>query len=93
MLEEEEYELLQVFRAVYKGETSGAFIPLTETVKMKPWSVSNSGENIILWSDIKSAFRNPVNAMSKDGILPFLTDKNSEVHLRHKTDTSTGIEL
>ena len=104
-MSEEEYELLQVFRAVYKDETSGIYTPLKETVKIKPWSVSKSGENIILWGDIKAAFGNPVNAMSKDSILPLLTDESSEVyvsfnpgdyinsHLLHKTDTSTGIEL
>ncbi|KAF9370193.1 hypothetical protein BGX21_005643, partial [Mortierella sp. AD011] len=73
-----EHEPLQIFRAVYKDETSGTFTPLTETVKIKPWSVSKSGEHIILWDDIKAAFGNPVHAMSKDSILPFLTDENSE---------------
>ncbi|KAF9995582.1 hypothetical protein BGZ80_007471, partial [Entomortierella chlamydospora] len=78
MSKEGEYEPLQIFRAVYKDKTSGTFIPLTETVKIKPWSVSESGEHIILWSDIKAAFGNPVHTMRKDVILPFLADENSE---------------
>ncbi|KAF9369435.1 hypothetical protein BGX21_005964, partial [Mortierella sp. AD011] len=61
---EDEYELIQVFRAIYKDKTSRAYTPSTETIKIKPWSVSKSGEHIILWSDIMAAFGNPVNAMN-----------------------------
>ncbi|KAF9342766.1 hypothetical protein BGX26_006880, partial [Mortierella sp. AD094] len=61
MSDEGQDELLQVFRAVYKDETSGTTTPLTKTVEIKPWFVSKSGEHIILWSDIKAAFGNPVH--------------------------------
>ncbi|KAF9342971.1 hypothetical protein BGX26_006488, partial [Mortierella sp. AD094] len=78
MSEEGKDELLQVFRAVYRDEILGTNTPLTEKVKIKPWSVSKSGEHIILWSDIKTAFRNPVHVWSGDMALPFLTNEKSE---------------
>ncbi|KAF9995553.1 hypothetical protein BGZ79_010762, partial [Entomortierella chlamydospora] len=93
MSEEEEYELLQVFRAVYKDETLGTYIPLTEIVKIKPWSVSKSGEHIILWDDIKAAFGNPVNAMSKGVILPLLADKNFEALQPLRISVDPGVVL
>ena len=84
MSEEEKDELLQVLRAAYRDETSGTNTPLTETVEIKPWSVSKSGGHIILCDDIKAAFGNPVNAMSKGVILPLLADKNFEAYVSFK---------
>ncbi|KAF9168881.1 hypothetical protein BGX20_011093, partial [Mortierella sp. AD010] len=93
MLEEEGYELLQALRAVYKDETLGTYTPLAEIVKIKPWSISKSGEHIILWDDIKAAFENPVNAMSKGVILPLLTDKNSEALQPLRISVDPGVVL
>ncbi|KAF9343578.1 hypothetical protein BGX26_005507 [Mortierella sp. AD094] len=57
MLEMEQEELLQVFRAVYKDEASGSTTPLTKTLHIKPRFDSKSGEHIILWNDVKTVFR------------------------------------
>ena len=75
-----------------------------DPIKIKPWSVNKSGEHVILWSDIKAAFGNPIHIWSGNTILPLLTDKNSGVYaylsslvccimvIIGETNTSIGIE-
>ncbi|KAF9343066.1 hypothetical protein BGX26_006320, partial [Mortierella sp. AD094] len=93
MSEEGKHEVLQVFRAVCKDETSRTTTPLTESVAIKPWFINKSGEHVILWNDVKTAFKNPVHVMSKDVVLPFLTDENSKVLQPLRISAHPGVVL
>ncbi|KAF9204332.1 hypothetical protein BGZ49_005406 [Haplosporangium sp. Z 27] len=65
----------QSFRAVYRDEVTGAITLLSLTEKIKPHS-TKSGEYIILWSDIKTAFKNPSHVRHNGVIVPFIKDKD-----------------
>ncbi|KAF9102326.1 hypothetical protein BGX27_011043 [Mortierella sp. AM989] len=66
----------QAFRLVYCDEVTGAIIPLPKTAKIMPRFDNNSGEHIILWSDIKVATKNPLNVWHGDIAIPFhMSDK------------------
>ncbi|KAF9346713.1 hypothetical protein BGX26_001767 [Mortierella sp. AD094] len=86
MSEDRQDELLQ-------DQTSGASTLLTETVKIKPWSVSKSEEHIILWSDAMMAFGNPVHVWSEDVVLPFLANEKSEALQPHRISAHPGVVL
>ncbi|KAF9100493.1 hypothetical protein BGX27_000365 [Mortierella sp. AM989] len=66
----------QVFRAVYQDAESGTITPLSKTVNIKPRLEAKSGENVILWNDIKMVFKNPLHVRHEDTVVPYLTDDN-----------------
>ncbi|KAF9110929.1 hypothetical protein BGX27_005688 [Mortierella sp. AM989] len=70
--------LPQVFRSVCKGDPSGAINSTSETVSIKPRFNSKIGEYIILWNDIKMAFKDPLHIRHEGVAIPFLIDEDFE---------------
>ncbi|KAF9110025.1 hypothetical protein BGX27_006862 [Mortierella sp. AM989] len=68
--------LPQLFRAIYKDDDSGAITPLSKTAIINPRLDGKLNENVVLWSDIKIAFRNAVHVWHENTVVSHLTDEN-----------------
>ncbi|KAG0001615.1 hypothetical protein BGZ79_004409 [Entomortierella chlamydospora] len=83
----------QLFRPIYKDEATGTITPLPRTVNINPRFDSKAKRQIILWNDIKTAFKNPVHVWHGDTIVPFLTDNDFEFLQPLRISTYPGIVL
>ncbi|KAF9356975.1 hypothetical protein BGX26_004442, partial [Mortierella sp. AD094] len=70
--------LFQAFRPVYNVGTPTNSLPLPEAVKIESHFDIKIKENIILWSDICTAFKNPLHVRNDGALVPFLKDENLE---------------
>ncbi|KAF9354910.1 hypothetical protein BGX26_007223 [Mortierella sp. AD094] len=70
--------LFQVFRPVYNVSTPTNPLPLPDAVKIEANYDIKIKENIILWSDICTVFKNPLFVRNDGALVPFLKDENFE---------------
>ncbi|KAF9347606.1 hypothetical protein BGX26_000932 [Mortierella sp. AD094] len=71
-------EYPQVFRPIYRDNVIGTITPLPKTVNIEPRLDSKSGEYTILWNDLKTATKDPLNVWRGETSAPFLTDEDFE---------------
>ncbi|KAF9090087.1 hypothetical protein BGX27_002351, partial [Mortierella sp. AM989] len=83
----------QAFRPVCQDDRSGTITPLPWTVNISPRFDSNSGENIILWNDIKRVFKKPLYICHENTTISFLADENLEFLRPERIPTFPGFVL
>ncbi|KAF9354909.1 hypothetical protein BGX26_007222 [Mortierella sp. AD094] len=71
--------LPQEFRPVCSVSAAANFFSLPDVVKIEPRFDNKTQEYIVLWSDISTAFKNPLLVRNEGVLVPFLTDENFEV--------------
>ncbi|KAG0019920.1 hypothetical protein BGZ80_005071 [Entomortierella chlamydospora] len=70
--------LFQAFRPVYNVNTLTNPLPLPDPIKIGVNYDIKIKDNIILWSDICTAFKNPLFVRNDGALVPFLKDENFE---------------
>lgn len=70
--------LLQEFRAIYKNNETGAITHFSTTVSITSQFDDKLEQHVILWSDIKSAFKTPMQVWRENIPVLYLADENFE---------------